>query len=275
MAECFRKKFICNGEIKSAHEFNCEYLNSSNVLYEVIRIIDGVPLFLEDHITRLNNSAKTINLKLNVKKEDIKEEIYKLCKANDVFLGNIKIIIDVKDNKDQKRLTYFIKHSYPKENMYEKGVFAALYNAERDNPNAKIINAKLREDTNRFIKENDIYEAILVDKNGCITEGSRSTIFMVKGNNVYTSPIEDVLPGVTRKHILGICKTLKINVIEEKIHFTRINTMDALFICGTSPKVLPICKIKNNEYNANNEIVQKIKKSYDKTIQEYITTYKN
>lgn len=274
MAECFRKKFICNGEIKSAREFSYEYLNKSNVLYEVIRIIDGIPLFLEDHIKRLNNSAKTINLNLNVKNDDIKEEIYKLCKENDVFLGNIKIIINAKDNEEKNFSMYFIKHNYPKESMYEKGVYAALYHGERENPNAKIINMDLRKNTNKFIKEKNIYEAILVDKNGYITEGSRSTIFMVKGSNVYTSPIEEVLPGITRKHILDICKKLKINVIEEKVHFTRINTMDAFFICGTSPKVLPISKIEDNSYNANNEIVQSIKKAYDKTIQEYITTAK-
>ncbi|MCY6353942.1 aminotransferase class IV [Clostridium sp. ZS2-4] len=269
MPECFREKFILNDEVKSCDEFKEELLNKGKSLYEVIRIIRGVPLFLEDHLERLENSASVIGKELWMNKIEIENKIQKLCRENNVFEGNVKIIFN---NRDEKKtfLVYFIKHNYPTEGMYKNGVSVALYNAERENPNAKVINMNLRETTNKIIKEKGVYEVILVDKDGYITEGSRSNIFMIKGNNVYTSPLEHVLPGITRKYILYVCKGLGLQVIEKKIKYNEIDQLDALFISGTSPKVLPICLVENNRYNPGNIIVQQIKKGYDKIIENYI-----
>lgn len=269
MAECFRKKFILNDEVKACDEFEEEFLNKGKSLYEVIRIIEGVPLFLEDHLERLENSASVTGTELWMNKIEIKNKIQKLCQENNVFEGNVKIIFNYRDEKNTF-LVYFLKHKYPTEAMYKNGILTALYNAERENPNAKVINMNLREITNKIIKETGVYEVLLVDKNGYITEGSRSNVFMIKGNKVYTSPIEDVLPGITRKYILYVCKGLGLQLVEKKIKYSEINELDALFISGTSPKVLPICAVENNRYNPENIIVQQIKKGYDKIIENYI-----
>lgn len=269
MVECFRKKFILNDEIKSCDEFEEEFLKKGKSLYEVIRIINGVPLFLEDHLERLESSATVTGIELWMNKIEIKNKIQKLCQENNVFEGNVKIIFNCKDEK-KTFLVYFIKHNYPTEDMYKNGVSTALYNAERETPNAKVINMNLREASNKIIKEKGVYEVILVDKNSYITEGSRSNIFMIKGNEVYTSPLKNVLPGITRKYILYVCKGLGLQVAEKRIKSSEINELDALFISGTSPKVLPICRIENNRYNPENIIVQQIKKGYDKIIEKYI-----
>lgn len=270
MEECFREKFIYNNDIKSSKEFDLFNPNGGKSLYEVLRIVEGVPLFLEDHLERLENSAEVTSLKLWMKKDEIKNKIYKLCKVNDIFFGNIKLIFNYKEDESENFLAYFIKHKYPSKDMYEEGVATALYHAERENPNAKVINSKLREDTNNFIREKNIYEAILVDNDGYITEGSRSTIFAIKGDKVYTSPIKDVLPGITRKYVLKVCKQLDIDAIEERIHHTNIDDIDSFFICGTSPKVLPIHKVDHIKCDINNCILEKIKLGYDNIIKQYI-----
>lgn len=269
MSECYNEKFIRNNEVIMSSDFEDEILHRGKSLYEVIRIIEGTPLFLEDHLDRLYRSANITNLEIWLKKEEIKESIKKLSKINNQKNGNVKIVFNY-DGEEKTYLCYFIKHKYPSQEMYEKGVRTSLYNAERENPNAKVINSNLREATNKIMKETGVYEIILVNREAYITEGSRSNIFMVKDNNIYTSPVKDVLPGITRKYIIKACRNLGYDVIEERINSKDVNTLQGMFVSGTSPKILPISQVDNIKFDPNNEIIRALMKEYDKIIENYI-----
>jgi branched-chain amino acid aminotransferase len=247
-------------------------------LYEVIRVIDKVPLFLDRHLQRLNNSAALINKNIWKNTEELKNELFKLININNYSEGNIKIVFNFADNnlKEEKNFyAYFIESHYPTKDQYENGISTVFCFMERSNPNAKIINNSLREYSNNLIKESNAYEAILVDKQGNITEGSRSNIFMVKGDKVITSPLKDVLPGITRNIIIELCKEEGIALYEEKVHYSEVNKLDALFISGTSPKILPINKINDfNLCSSTNNIVQNIMRAYNRSIMNYMNNNK-
>lgn len=271
MSDIINSVYIKNSEILKVSDFDEKIINNGKSLYEVIRVIDGIPLFLEEHLERLNNSSKITNKKIWISLDDIKSKLLKLIKVNQVEVGNIKLIFNFGDDDKNTFLAYFIKHHYPVAKDYEEGVKTILYHGERDNPNAKVINSNFREKVNEKIKDCNVYEAILVDRNGNITEGSRSNIFMIKGDTVITSPLVDVLPGVTRDVIINICRQIKLNVEEKRVNYCELYNMDAAFISGTSPKVLPINSIdKKYSYNCNNNNLIKIITNYDKAIKKNI-----
>ena len=261
--------YICDGVIKSA-DLSEEIITSKGVnLYEVIRVIQGVPLFMEEHLERLVNSAKITNITLKYNNEEIKRLLKLLIEKNKINEGNIKIIFN--HNEGDTFYAYFIKHKYPDSKMYAEGVATILYHGERENPNAKVINSSFRQRVDEKIKEAKVFEAILVDNNGDITEGSKSNIFMIKGNRVITAPIKDVLPGVTRDRIIELLKKLNFNVVEKNMNYKDIPKMDALFITGTSPKVLPINKVDEAKFNSiNNKILIEIITAYNNLIEHYI-----
>lgn len=240
------------------------------VIYEVLRVIDGKPLFLEKHLERMNNSFEIINKKMPFAEDEIEQKLKQLIDNENKKEGNIKITYSI-NSKELKM--FFIEHSYPGEDMYENGVKTILYFGERNNPNAKIVNDDFRTKVNEKIKENNAYEAILVDRNGYITEGSRSNIFMIKGETVITSPLKAVLPGVTRSVILDIIKDNNIEIIEEEYSYKDIDKLDGMFISGTSPKVLPISKIGDIPINEKNILVNKIMKKYNEKMDDYIKKY--
>lgn len=269
MSECLNKYFILNNEMKSCDEFDENLLSEGKSLYEVIRIIDGKPLFLQKHLERLKNSANIVNMKLWLTENEIKERIVKLTKENSISIGNVKFIFNF--NKNNTFLAYFVKHHYPSEEDYKNGVKTIFYHGERKNPNAKVINMDFRTAVDKEIKEKNAYEAILVDRNGYITEGSKSNIFMIKGKTVITSPLEAVLPGVTRGTIMELCSKMSLELKEEKVHYKDVKDLDALFISGTSPKVLPISKVDDIEFNSSqNELVLEIMEEYSKEVKEDI-----
>lgn len=266
----YREFYIENDEIKQKNSFNSEFLALGKSLYEVIRIEEGVPLFLEKNLKRLNNSAKITNLVLPITSEEIRIRLNKLIKVNDAKIGNIKTVFNFFNNQCNF-YAYFLKHNYPTNEQYINGVDTIFYHGERINPNAKIVNTGFRAEVEKKIREANAYEAILVDRNGNITEGSRSNIFMVKDKIVYTAPLEDVLPGTTRDSIIEVALKCGYKFIEKRINYKDAAEMDGMFISGTLSKVLPIRKIGDIQLNSSqNEVIRNIMEKYDEMIKRYI-----
>jgi len=266
MNDCVNKFFLYNGEVKYCEEFQSFYPKSGKVLYEVIRIVNRTPLFLEEHLERLENSIALTKENIVIYSNDIRNGIEKLIEVNEVENGNVKIIIT-----EELTAIYSVKHSYPSDEMYEKGVKVILYFGERENPNAKVVNNNFREIVNEKIHQSKAYEAILINNEGYITEGSKSNIFMIKDQYIYTSPVDKVLPGITREKIIKACKRIGLEVLEQSISYKDIYSLDGMFISGTSPKVLPIREVEEIKvFSQENNILKGIMKEFDELINEDI-----
>ncbi|MGK0465777.1 aminotransferase class IV [Clostridium sp.] len=268
MEKCINSYFLFGEEIKKSAEFKNYYKSDGKTLYEVIRVSDGIPVFLMEHLDRLENSAKIMKYVPIITRDEIIDGIIKLIDKNNAKDENLKLIInydsayDKAENKDtfnERFLAYFTTHDYPCADQYVKGVNTIIYHGERRNPNAKVIDSDFRDSVNHKIASKKVYEAILVDKQGFITEGSKSNIFMVQGTTVATSKVSNVLPGITRQFIIKVCESLNIDFKEENIHESKLKSLAGLFISGTSPKVLPIKSVDEFFYNSSeNSIINSI-----------------
>ncbi|MFW5649232.1 MAG: aminotransferase class IV [Candidatus Alkaliphilus sp. MAG34] len=269
--EVAKDYFLYNNDVLPSEEFDIEKTTVYPSVYEVIRVIDGVPLFFEEHINRLWSSVKLLGYKQPYDNATIREHILKLLEINKCYDYNVKIIINALDSEKPNLFVYYVVSNYPAADLYEKGVHTILYEAERDNPNVKVIAATFRDRVNESIKIADAYEALLVNNKGEITEGSRSNVFFVKDNTFYTAPAEDVLVGITRTRIIQLCLKLGYKVMEEPIRIDFLESIDGLFLTGTSPKVLPIATIDDREYNSvKNSAIKAVHDAYNKLIDDYI-----
>lgn len=267
--------FLLNNNILPAKDFHQEETTIYPSFYEVIRIIDGVPLFFEEHINRLEKSLNLLNFNLPYDKIFIKNQIHTLIKTNKCYNNNVKIVINSLDTESPKLFVYFITSKYPSIKDYKQGVNTILYKGERDNPNAKIIAKSFREKVNTEIKKANAYEAILVNQKDEITEGSRSNMFFVKDNVFYTSAAKDVLVGITRNRIIQLCNKLEYEIKEQTISLSFLNEIDGLFLTGTSPKILPISYINNKHYDSSkNTAIINLQQAYDDLINQYISKNK-
>lgn len=264
MNKCVNQFFLYGDVIKESKEFEKFDTSEGKSLYEVIRISDGIPIFLEEHLERLKNSASIMKYNVSITKDEIINRILKLIDKNNVQVGNIKIVINYTRNHEkkinnnpliEKFLAFFIPHMYPTNKQYVEGVKTIIYHGERSNPNAKVINNNFREKVDKQIRNKNVFEAILVDNDGFITEGSKSNIFMVKGSTVVTSSVINVLPGITRQFIIKTCDKLNIKFEEKNIQEKDINSYDGLFISGTSPNVLPINSVNELSFNSSKNLI--------------------
>lgn len=270
-AEIAKDYFLYNGDILPSKEFNIEKTTVYPSVYEVIRVIDGVPLFYEEHVNRLWSSVKLLGYKQPYEDTVIKKHILKLLELNKCYNYNVKIVINTLDSKNPNLFVYYVVSNYPAVELYEKGIHTILHEAERDNPNVKVIAATFRDKVNKSIENAGAYEALLVNNKGEITEGSKSNVFFVKDDVFYTAPAEDVLVGITRSRIIQLCLKLGYNIVEQPISVDFLEDIDGLFLTGTSPKVLPIASINERKYNsAGNSAIRAIHDAYNKLINDYI-----
>lgn len=255
--------FVLNDKIKP----NGEFVISENEggIYEVLRIVNGIPLFLEDHLDRFYNSAKLANKEIRFSKAEITLLILLLIETNKQTEGNI--LISCKLNLK----LFFINHNYPSPEIYQTGVTVGVLFAERENPNAKVFQTSVRQKANLLMEKNGFYEVLLIDQVGRITEGSRSNVFFIQDNLIITPPGNEVLLGITRKKVFEIAEELGMTVYEEDILFRDLASFQAAFITGTSPKLLPIKQVGEISLNPQNKIVGQLIKAYDDIIKRYVS----
>ncbi len=274
--EIAKDYFLYNGDILPSEEFDIEKTTVYPSVYEVIRVIDSVPLFFEEHINRLWSSVKLLGYKQPYEDAVIREHILKLLELNKCYNYNVKIVINTLDSENPNLFVYYVVSNYPAVELYEKGIHTILYEAERDNPNVKVIVADFRDKINKSIENAGAYEALLVNDRGEITEGSRSNVFFVKDDVFYTAPAKDVLVGITRSRIIQLCLKLGYDIMEQPVSVDFLKDIDGLFLTGTSPKVLPIASIDERKYNsAGNSAIRAIHDAYNKLIDDYIDKNKS
>lgn len=228
-------------------------------VYEVVRVTDGRPVFLEEHYSRLEKSLAAMGRVPEFSCEELRECIADLVSESGIKDHNIKIEADV---EGFSRL-YLSPTHYPEPEMYRTGVKTDLFRGERRSPNIKMMDRELREATDEVIRKGGLYEVLLVDRNGQITEGSRSNVFFIKDGEVFTAPAEKVLLGVTRSKIIEIIRAMGVTLHEEAVDAGDIGSFDAAFISGTSPKVLPIASAGETSFDVNEPILRKIMEKYD------------
>ncbi|MFZ4399860.1 MAG: aminotransferase class IV [Bacteroidales bacterium] len=267
--EIYHNILIYNSQLVEKDSIDEINLSDGVIVYEVIRVIDGIPLFLEDHMSRLNESANLAGFEININNVEINSSIRQLSIENQTLNGNIKLMFQFKKNHKLLFLCYFIKHNYPDDSEYQHGVKTILFTAERSNPLAKINDFEFRQITEEIISNKKVYEVLLVNRNGLITEGSKSNVFFIKDNIIYTAPENIILQGITRKYVIETAYYSQMEIVEKSVNKKDIKQFDSVFLTGTSPKILPVSSIGNINYDVNHPLLRKLMNEFEEEIDNY------
>lgn len=245
--------------------------NTGIEIYEVIRVMNGVPLFLGDHLKRFSHSAWLLHLEIPLGEDIVKSLIERLIRKNGVTEGNIRFSWCFRPSG--RFHAYFIPHHYPAGRDYCDGVACGLLRAERPDPGIKAVQAGLRELADQIIREQGFYEVFLVNHSGMITEGSRSNVFFIRENRLITAPGEEILPGITRRKVLELASLRGIEVEYRAPLESGLDQMEAAFISGTSPKVLPVRSIEQLSYHPAHPVTDLLMQDYNRLLEQEIANY--
>lgn len=222
-------------------------------VYEVIRIYKGSYYLLKEHVARLFRSATAIKINLPFDQTELTHLLLDLIEKNDMSADG-KVYLQVTRGSSPR------DHLFPQQvipNIYayiqdlprnleslEKGVAAlTLPDIRWENCYIKSLNLLPNVLAKQEAKENGCFEAIL-HKNGLVTEGSSSNIYMVKDGSIYTYPAtKQILHGCVRMRIEQFTKDLKISFIEKGFTLEDIIEADELFLTSSTTEITPIVKV--------------------------------
>lgn len=215
-------------------------------VFDFLRTYNGVPFHVKEHLTRLQNSARLIGLALPCSLEDIETLIQKGLSLSNHKEKNIRIIVTggLSDNgitpgeAPQLLLMITATTSFPS-NYYEEGAKLITSHVDRFMPGAKTINYIPAILCQKDATAQGALEAIYVDRDGYLLEGTTSNLFAVRDGCLITPPCDRVLPGITRQVILERAKDV-MEVVQRPIHKDEIRLLDEVLITSSVKEVIPI-----------------------------------
>jgi branched-subunit amino acid aminotransferase/4-amino-4-deoxychorismate lyase len=242
-----------------------EYMYGFGV-YETIRVAHGIPYFLTDHCQRLLASAKIIGLDHPFSEEflggAIKELIRTLGASTAAY--NLKVLLIGGARKEHAQLFILpLAALFPDKKLYRDGVGATIVEYERLFPQAKTLNMLPSYIHYRKAKEAGCYDALLQNRCGAITEGTRTNFFGMSGTTLITAPDETVLAGVTRKNVLSLAAHHGFTIEFRSLTSLELKKIDAAFFTGTSIGIMPITSIDGIMFEKNSQSIRKLMKHYD------------
>jgi branched-chain amino acid aminotransferase len=253
---------------------------------------NGPAIFrLEDHTNRLFNAASQISLKIPYSPEELNQVQKDIFIKNNldegylrpiVFLGNESLGIRATELSVNVAVAAWEWPSYMDPQAKEKGINIIKSSYEQySNPlhsGYKIIGTyinstmALHEAVNKGADE-----ALLLDKNGFISEGSGENIFIIKDEEIFTPKKDHCLNGITRQSVITLAKDFGINVIEKDITYEEACAADETFFTGTAVEITPITKI--DSYTVGNglrgPITKKLQDTYGLIVTGQIDKYDN
>jgi branched-chain amino acid aminotransferase len=246
----------------------CFAPTGEKMFYEVIRIEEQTPLFWEDHLERLRLSiAGQFAIP-----ENLYQDSLSLIKANQVEQSNLRLVLT-----EQHTILHQIPSYYPSPDQMQQGVPTGILNWERENPNVKVINSDYKVAVaERFAAGGPfgpLFELLLADRKGELTEGSRSNLFFIQGNVVYTAPDNRILKGITRTYVTAAIIAAGGQLVEKMLTYQDIaqGAADAAFLSGSPIDLLPISAIEDVQLpSAPNPLFVQINRAYQQIVRDYL-----
>jgi branched-subunit amino acid aminotransferase/4-amino-4-deoxychorismate lyase len=218
-------------------------------VYETLKVRGGILYFAKQHIERLLQSAKIIDLKHMFTPPKINLYIQKVIQKNNVENCNIKILlIGGKEAKDSLLFILPLAPLFPDKKLYSRGATVSTVQYKRFLPNAKTLNMLRSYLYYTKASREGHYDALFLDKKGNILEGSRTNFFAIKGTTLTTPPKEKVLEGVTRQTVIAAAKKSGFVVKEENIPISKLKKIDGAFLTCTSGKIIPLVQVGNLKF---------------------------
>ncbi|MEZ0323344.1 MAG: branched-chain amino acid transaminase [Hydrogenothermaceae bacterium] len=291
----FENKFVEEEEAKISIKTNSFHYGTA--VFEGIRAYYNreedtmYGLFFKEHYQRLFQNMKILNMEIEETIDELVDITSELVKRNnykeDVYIRPIVYFSDLAIGP--KLIGYKAKiaiYTLPLGDYIDtnKGIKAKVSSWTRLNdnmipPRLKVTGAYVNSamaKTEALLNGAD--EAIVLNQNGYVAEGSAENIFIVRNGKLITPTVsEDILEGITRNAVMDIAKDIGIPVVERSISRTELYVADEVFLCGTGAQISPVIEIDHKKIG-NGEIgpiTKKIRDIYFDAVRGKLEKYRH
>ena len=247
---CLNGEYVKASEAKT--DFYSQSLHYGYSVFEGIRAYkttDGTTKIFKAvaHFNRLKNSAEAMNMPYHWKTEELIAYTYETLRINNLQDAYIRPVVYAPANMSFtcNEVSYIVIQAW------EMGLFLGdkligvmTSSFQRPNPKGFKIQAKAAGHyvnsilASQEAKSNGYDEALLTDMNDYVAEGPGANMFFEKDGKLFTPPLGNILPGITRETVFEICRDLNIEVEEKLFTTDELKQADAAFYCGTAAEII-------------------------------------
>jgi len=247
-----------NDELKSRNDARISVFDSAvqggDAVWEGLRVYDGRIAALDEHLERLQNSAKTLAFAKVPTSEKVREAIFRTLEANGMrdkvhirltLTRGEKFTSGMNPNFNQSGCTLIILAEWKPPVYPGEGIRVISASTRRNTPeclDSKIHHNNLLNNILASIEANvaGVDSAIMLDVNGFVSETNDTNLFIVRRGVVQTPHADSCLPGLTRQMILDICADEGIPAQERNLSLSELYTADEVFTSGTMGELTPV-----------------------------------
>ena len=215
---------------------------------------------LDEHVDRLFASAHILQIAIPYTREQIVDAIKETVRINRlescyirpiVFIGYGSMGLYVEDNPISVAVAVWDWGAYLGDEGLEKGIRAKISSFTRHHVNISMTRAKVPGYyVNSILAKKEVKaagydEAILLDPDGYVAEGSGENIFITRKGVLKTTPLTSILAGITRESIIKIAGDMGITVVEERFSRDDLYIADEAFLTGTAAELTPLREVDN------------------------------
>ncbi len=227
-------------------------------VFEGIRSYGGKVFRLDEHLKRLEESARAIRLAIPMSREELATATYDTMKANQIIDGYIRLVVTrgvgylgVSPVRTGNPSVFIIASQielYPKE-LYEKGMAIISCSVMRNHPNAVSPRIKSLNYLNNILAKIEaldagVHEAVMYNHLGYVAECTGDNIFAIRNGVVRTPPTAaGLLEGITRDAAIELVGKRGLPFSEMNLTRHDLYVADELFLTGTAAEIIPVTKI--------------------------------
>jgi branched-chain amino acid aminotransferase len=236
-------------------------LHYGNGVFEGIRSYnteDGTQVFkAKEHYERLLYSAEKMHINLNYSVEELTELTYELLERNNLSNAYIRPLVYLGSNmslQPVEEVNVFLCAWEWGKYLGDQLLDVMVSSYQRPHPKSCHVEAKtVGHYTNSILatteaKSKGYGEALLLDTNGFVAEGSGANFFYEKDGTLYTPPLGNILPGITRSTILELADELDFKVVERYFTPEDLKGADGAFFTGTAAEVAGIRSVDQHNF---------------------------
>ena len=230
-------------------------------IFEGIRTYGGRVFKLDRHLERLYQSAKMISLEVPLGQADFRNVILEVCRRNEVQEGYIRPIVtrgagtlglDPRRTEGPTVIVIATTLAPLYEEKAEQGLRLITSKWRRNPPQALNPNIKSLNYLNNILAmleviEKGMDEAVMLDMDGFVSEGSADNIFIYDGSTFISPPVETNLPGVTRETAIELIRVKGWDFREEKFRMEALYSAEEVFLTGTAAEIAPVVEVDSRK----------------------------
>jgi branched-subunit amino acid aminotransferase/4-amino-4-deoxychorismate lyase len=241
-------------------------------VYETLKLRRGVVYFPDRHADRLLHSAEIIELDHPFTGELVERAVLELARANGMRDANIKMLLigspEVDDAGGAHLYVFMLNPLFPPRELYRDGAYTVCFAGERRYPQSKSLDMLTSTLAYRAARRAGAYDALLVNRSGEITEGTRTNLFYTDGNTIYQPPKAQALLGVTKLTLEEVLEQRGIDVLERPLLRSEVGSWSGYFLTSTSSKVIPLTRIEDHRFDIP-AIITDVMGAYDAFLEDY------